>query len=84
MASFVSSCGFRAGRCTTFSPTCFPDAQLNIGVGSTGAFSIAADAAFNETLNPPFNPYLNDIFFIHGGFLFEDVGVTAYKVRLYV
>ena len=55
--------------------------QLNLGVGTTGAFSIAADTAFNMTLNPPFNPYANDLSFIHGGFLFEDVGVTAYKAR---
>ena len=56
--------------------------QINIGVGTTGAFSVAANAAFNATLDPPFNPYSNDVFFVHGAFIFEDVGVTAYKVRL--
>ena len=54
--------------------------QLNLGTGPTGAFSLAADAALNQTLNPPFTPYENNLFFIHGAFIFEDVGVTAYQV----
>lgn len=49
--------------------------QLNIG----SAFATAANAAFNTTLPAPFNPYANDLFFMHGAFIFEDVGVTAYK-----
>ena len=55
--------------------------QLNIGTGANGSFSIAANAAFNMTLDPPFTPYANNLFFIHGAFIFEDVGVTAYQVR---
>ncbi len=55
-----------------------PMPQINIGT----AFSTAANAAFNTTLKPAFSPYANDLFFYHGAFIFEDVGVTAYKVRL--
>ena len=54
--------------------------QLNIGTGANGSFSMAADAAFNTTLSPAFTPYANNLFFIHGAFIFEDVGVTAYQV----
>ena len=56
--------------------------QLNLGTGSTGAFSVAADDALNQTLSPPFTPYENNLFFLHGAFIFEDVGVTAYQVRV--
>ena len=48
---------------------------VNIG----DAFSAAADAALGTTLSPPFLPYGNDLFFLTGAFLFEDLGVTAYK-----
>eukprot|EP00897_Mesotaenium_endlicherianum_P009166 jgi/Mesen1/8278/ME000045S07734 len=43
------------------------------------AFGDAAVAAFGRNLSPPFNPYGSDIVFYHGAFIFEDVGVTAYK-----
>jgi hypothetical protein len=52
--------------------------QPAIDIG--GAFAAAADAALNTTLDPSFTPYGNDILFYHGAFIFEDVGVTAYKV----
>ncbi|KAL3133990.1 hypothetical protein ABBQ32_008430 [Trebouxia sp. C0010 RCD-2024] len=51
-----------------------------VNIGS--AFSAAADAALNTTLSPPFSPYVNDLFFLHGAFIFEDLGVTAYKGAL--
>ncbi len=36
--------------------------RINIG----SAFASAGNAAFNATLSPSFNPYANDIFFMHG------------------
>lgn len=35
---------------------------LNIGT----AFASAANAAFNMTLSPAFDPYANNLFFMHG------------------
>ena len=49
--------------------------QINVGTGSTGAFSIAADAALNTTLSPPFSPYSDDITFLHGAFILRTLGL---------
>lgn len=42
------------------------------------AFDAAGRAASNGAITG-FNPYANELFFLHGAFVFEDVGVTAYK-----
>jgi len=84
-ARCVTSCWFPQPLCCAASRAASNDShactQLNIGTNSTDAFPTAANAAFNMTLNPPFSPYANNLFFIHGAFIFEDVGVTAYQVH---
>ncbi len=51
-------------------------ARPNIDIGP--AFAAAAAAASKNVLQG-FDPYANELFFLHGAFVFEDVGVTAYK-----
>lgn len=52
---------------------------INISGDANGAFTAAARAAKVIGPNDTFNPYANDENFLLGAFIFEDVGVTAYK-----
>ncbi|KAK9792069.1 hypothetical protein WJX73_006566 [Symbiochloris irregularis] len=48
-----------------------------INIGSS--FSEILNAALGNPASPAYSPYDNDIFFLLGAFMFEDVGVTAYE-----
>ena len=60
-----------------------PMPLIDIGPAFAAAASAAVNLALGSSytdLSPAFDPYASDIFFFHGAFIFEDVGVTAFAV----
>ena len=62
---------------TALGDAAVPMPEFDLG----SAFAAAANAALGMELSPAFSPYSSDLAFLFGAFVFEDVGVTAYKVQ---
>ena len=57
-----------------------PAIDISVGtVAAPGAFTAAARAAGVVSATQVFNPYADDNSFLLGAYIFEDVGVSAYK-----
>lgn len=66
--------------CAALGSAAVAQPAINIdGASATGAFSVAARAAGLITAGQTFDPYADDNSFLLGAYIFEDVGVTAYK-----
>ena len=59
-------------------PLAIAEPSIDVGIGPNSAFSKLAVAAGLIVAGQTFNPYADDISFLLGASIFEDVGVTAY------
>jgi hypothetical protein len=64
---------------TAIGTTAVAQPEIDISADANGAFSAAARSAGLIGDGQAFDPYANDENFLLGAFIFEDVGVTAYK-----